>query len=373
MHLHSRRSFLQQLSRASLAALSACPLAALAQQKQFNRGLGLDRIQEERKQTLARYQFAFSSPYLSEDATTTPHAHQEIKQLIESYTQNKVYVKIYDGGVNGIGSSLASSVMVGATQGALLSIANVSPLIPALDLINIPYWCAESPAYLRLFQSALWQNHIVERASAANIKVLFPYVVGARTATSTKLFNKRISKPEDFAGVRFRVPASNNLHQFYQLTGAQPVSIMWRLAARTARADRFDALDPSVIGLFSGPDDLRHELGIISEIESVQDGWVAIANLQFIEQLDSVTRKQFLQAFEAIQQQQLLRYRDADYYCRQEFAKLEVPIYQPTISEKNALSQAYGADNPAWQAIIKLLLGSNGLQMFERFRQIASG
>jgi len=43
------------------------------------------------------------------------------------------------------------------------------------------------------------------------LKVLFPYVVGARTATSTNACGKLIKAPEDFEGIRFRTPGSKSL------------------------------------------------------------------------------------------------------------------------------------------------------------------
>ena len=49
---------------------------------------------EQKKEELAKYVFNFGSPYFSSNHFTTPHAHHEIKELIEKYTQNRVYVKI---------------------------------------------------------------------------------------------------------------------------------------------------------------------------------------------------------------------------------------------------------------------------------------
>lgn len=214
----------------------------------------------------------FSSPYKTSDYETTPHAHFEIKQLIEKYTQNNVYVEIRDDGIDGVGSSLASSVKYGLTDCALLSVSNLSPMIPELDIINIPFWSASPENYMRLFSSDVWQRHILSKLDKHNFKLLLPYVVGARTATSTKQFGKRIVTPEDFVDVIFRVPNSLNLKYFYQICKARPHIIPWELTAKTARVGRFEALAPSITGLYSGPDGLRNEIGIISEIESVHDG-----------------------------------------------------------------------------------------------------
>jgi len=136
-------------------------------------------VKEERqKEKLAKYIFNFSSPYWTSDHLTTPHAHLEIKQLIEAYTKNIVFVKIHDGGAKGIGSELSKSVSFGFSQGALLSVSNLAPMAPEVDILNIPFWCSKEREYLGLFKSRLWEKYVLSKMKAHKIQVLFPYVVG---------------------------------------------------------------------------------------------------------------------------------------------------------------------------------------------------
>ena len=128
--------------------------------------------EEKQKEKLARYHFNFSSPYYTAMHPTTPHAHAEIKQVVERYTRNKVFVKIHDGGSMGIGSSLANSVRFNESQGALISVSNISPMINEFDILNIPFWSAGDAEYIRLFNSQLWKQYVVSKAAAFNIKVL---------------------------------------------------------------------------------------------------------------------------------------------------------------------------------------------------------
>jgi TRAP-type C4-dicarboxylate transport system substrate-binding protein len=339
----------------------------------FNPVFAESEKEEEKKEKLAKYVFNFSSPYFTSKAKTTPHAHLEIKTLIEKYTHNKIYVKIYDGGVKGIGTSLANSVKFGVSQGALISVANLVPMIPEVDILNIPFWSSNENEYIRLFNSQEWQNHVLSKMMKYKLKVLFPYVVGARTATSTKIYGKLIKTPKDFEGVKFRIPGSKSLAVFYKLVKAKPQNIAWKLCARTARRGRYDALDPSVIGLYAGPEGLNRELGVISEIELVHDGWVAIGNTNFIDSLDAGTRRQFFDAFKEIQTVQVKSYHQAKNYCSQEFNKLGVKIYTPTSLEKEVLAKSFGHTNPEWDEVKKRLLGDNGMNIFDQFYKVAKG
>ncbi|WP_163835635.1 TRAP transporter substrate-binding protein [Spartinivicinus ruber] len=320
--------------------------------------------EEQKKGKLAKYIFNFASPYITDHYLTTPHAHHEIKQLIEQYTHNQIYVAIHDGGSFGIGSALSSSVIYGQVQGALLSISNLTPRAPAMDVINIPFWCASAERYQRLVNSSVWRQHVLTQA--AHVTVLFHYVVGSRTASSTRIYGKAIKSPEDFNGVRFRVPASESLLHFYQMAGAKPTSILWGLAAKTARLNRYDALDPSFIGLYSGPDELNREIGVITEIESVHDGWVAIANNHFMQSLDRSTRLAFLDAIEEIRHKQFFLYQRSNNLCRQNFSQIGVDIYQLSAQEKDTLKFAFGHQRKEWNSIKEKLLGPKWFSIFQK-------
>ena len=246
-------------------------------------------------------------------------------------------------------------------------------MVKELDVLNIPFWSSNDNDYLRLFNSSLWDRYVLSKMSKYNIKVLFPYVVGARTASSTKKFGKVIKSPEDFLNVDFRIPGSKTLAIFYKLTKANPVKIAWKLCAGTARAGRYQALDPAIIGLFAGPDNLKKEIGVISEIESVHDGWVAIGNQKFIDELDQITRAQILMAFEEVQIEQYEHYKNSRSYCVKEFEKLGTKIYTPTSAERESLAKAFGHQNPVYDEIKKQLLGPKGLSIFDDLHKVSKG
>lgn len=361
----TRRTFLLDALRLG-AALGAGAVVAGEERE----ALADDR----RKGELAKYRFRFGSPYATESAETSLNAHVEIKQLVEAHTHHRVHVEILDRGSEGIGTPLAVKVQTGYLQGAVLSVSNLAPMVPELDILNIPFWSAEEDAYLRLFSSEPWQRHVLSHASYHGIRFLFPYVVGSRTATSTRLYAKTIRAPEDFVGLRIRVPpGSGTLATLYKLAGAEPHPVAWKYCARTARAGRFDALDPAPAGLFAGPDNLRNEIGTISEIASVHDGWVAIANTGFVDAMDAKTRTRFLEAFEAVQAAQFESFRRVRRHVETEFGKLGVDIYRPTPEEKEAFSEAFGPAHPAWEQVKRDLFGKDGPAIFDELHAAATG
>ena len=218
-----RRTFLRHSLRAGIGL--SCMTFFPGQLLNSRLAFAGDAKEEKKKEKLAKYVFNFSSPYFTSDFETTPHAHLEIKELIEKYTKNKVFVKIHDGGINGIGSSLSNSVKFGMSQGALISVSNLVPMVPELDILNIPFWSSHETEYVRLFNSQAWEKYVLSKTQQDKLHVLFPYVVGARTATSTKIYGKLIKSPKDFEGIQFRIPGSKNLEIFYKLAKAEPQNI----------------------------------------------------------------------------------------------------------------------------------------------------
>jgi TRAP-type C4-dicarboxylate transport system substrate-binding protein len=239
-------------------------------------------------------------------------------------------------------------------------------MMKQIDILNIPFWSADAIPYTKVFNSQVFKKHILSGSTKYKIEVLFPYIIGSRTATSTKKYGKIIKDPNDFTGLKIRIPNSRSLRNFYKISNSNPITIPWGLAAKNARGNRFEALDSSPIGLYAGPDNLKKSIGKISLISSVHDGWVAIANSDFLESLDSKTKTQFLDAMEEIQREQMKLYQKAENYTFDQFRKLGAQIYRPTKLEIKKLAESFGHTHNSWKSIKKNLLGANGINIFEK-------
>jgi len=365
--MSARRNFLKRtLQATALVGISSHPLIARA-------SMLLSENEENVKARHAKYTFNFASPYLSANSQWTPHVHHEIKQLIEEKTHHNIHVNIIDGGQTGVGSSLVSGVKFGQIQGALVSISNLSPQVKALDILNIPFWINDDEEYLRVVHSPLWRHHILSKTNNFNLEVLFHYVVGQRTAASTKRSNVLIASPEDYKNIPVRIANSQVSNSYYQLAQSKPYPIAWKFCAAAARAGRFNILDPSIIGLYSGPDNLKNEIDTISKVDFAHDGWAAIANLDFINRLDKTTREQFNHALHDIQLIQHQHYLKANQACINQFKAMGVKFYAPDHQERQLFIDKLGHQLPAWQKTKQSLLGDNGMAVFDQLYEIAQG
>jgi TRAP-type C4-dicarboxylate transport system substrate-binding protein len=85
--------------------------------------------------------------------------------------------------------------------------------------------------------------------------------------------------PADLAGVKFRVPGSAMLQQYYRLVGANPTPVAWGETPSAIKQGVADALDPSVGALyvFGFKDILSH----VTFTQAVPDSQVFSMNLEW--------------------------------------------------------------------------------------------
>ena len=58
---------------------------------------------------------------------------------------------------------------------ALISVSNLSPRIPELDILNIPFWLSSPQEYAALCSSGVWQRHILSKFEKHNYYPLLHY------------------------------------------------------------------------------------------------------------------------------------------------------------------------------------------------------
>ena len=351
MNIKSRRHFIKSTLEVGAGAALHCALSAIAK-------VPFSSDEETAIRESAKYTMIFASPYSSNEWEVSPHTHSYLKKNVQELSEGQIYVDIRDKGSKGIGTDLMASVSRGFVSAALVSVSNLSPVAPELDILNIPFWAASSQEYVNLVTSDVWKTLIVDQIREQGlIDVLFHYIPGPRTATSTKNFERIIKTPSDIKDVNFRIPASKVLKIFYDLAGANPMQVDWKNVSTMSQVGRIDAMDPSIIGLYNGPNNLRQHIGVISQIDSVHDGWVAVINQQWYKRLSPYLQSALMAAAEKTFQDHLKRIIQVTQFCKQGFEKLETQIYTPSNDEKAEWVNQCGHFRPEWKAVKKKILG----------------
>ena len=159
---------------------------------------------EDSRARNAQHRMILATEYKLGSFVSYPIMQEAFKENAQNLSKGALYVKLFPAGQLGVGGSLAQKVQGGTVNAGGLSLSNFSAYAPAVDLINIPYWCGENQRYANLVTSKAWADEITPKVNAKNYKPLFYYTVDPRTIAVRKGFGRIVRTPDDMKGVKMR-------------------------------------------------------------------------------------------------------------------------------------------------------------------------
>jgi TRAP-type C4-dicarboxylate transport system substrate-binding protein len=285
-----------------------------------------------------------------------PIMQLDFKENIQNLTNGQVYVKLSPGGQLGAGGALAQKVQQGTIQAAQHSLSNFAPFAPVVDLINLPYFCGENQKFVNLMASDAWRKEVHPKVEAKGFKPLWYVVIDPRVVAMRKGGKGPIKTPDDLSGVKFRVPGSQMLQQYYRALGANPTPVSWGETPSAIKQGVADALDPAVGALHVfGFKDI---LSWITFTRAVPDAQVYSCNLEWFNGLPLDVREGIDFASEVTAHQNLSKVPAARGYAMAEMRKSGVQFYTPTADELAQWVQKGGHQNAEWDSYKNELAGS---------------
>ena len=309
-----------------------------------------------------------ATEYTVEQEVSVPVVQTAFKRYIEEISEGALEVELHPGGELGVGGALVEKLLSGSAHAIQVSLANLAASVPAIDLVNIPYWCGDNQSYANLVTSQAWKDAIAPRLAARGFKVLFYYTEDPRTIATRRGAGGPVRTPQDARGLRVRIPGSRVLAEFCRLVGAEPVTIPWGRTLDALREEEADALDPAATTLFTAG--FRDVLGSVSLISSVPDAQVYVCNLNWFESLTPELRTALEEASERAMAASFAALPGCRAYSADQLREGGVEIYQPTADEMVAWVEAAGEHRPEWDLFKIELAGS--LDAFARLRQAAA-
>lgn len=324
--------------------------------------------EENLRKKAAKYTMNIATAYIIGASRSYPIMQLDMKENVQNTTNGEIYVKLAPGGQLGAGSALAQKVQAGTIQAAQHSISNFAPFAPVVDLINIPYWCGENQRFINLVTSDVWKKEVNPKVAARGFKVLWYVCIDPRVVAIRKGMDGPIKTPQQMKGIKFRVPGSKILAQFYQLLGANPTPIAWGETSSAIKQGVADALDPSVEALYVFG--FKDVLSWVTFNGAVPDSQVYSCNLEWFNSLPKKVQQGIDFASEITMRQNLAKVPAARAYAMAELSKSGVQFYVPTAAEKKQWVAAAGAQLPAWDVFKKELAGD--LKTFDKLQEAAN-
>ncbi len=349
----ARRNFLKLAGSGSFTAA----LVAGAAGTLWSSEAVAQTAQEEReREQAAAHTMTLATAYVLGASRSYPIMQLDLKENIQNATNGKVYVKLAPGGQLGAGGALAQAVQSGTIQCAQHSLSNFAPFASAVDLINLPYFCGANQRFTNLVTSDAWKTEVHPKIEACGFKALFYVVIDPRVVAVRKGGAGAVLSPSDLSGVKFRVPGSAMLQQYYRLVGANPTPVAWGETPSAIKQGVADALDPSVGALyvFGFKDILSH----VTFTQAVPDSQVYSMNLEWFNSLPADVQEGIEFAGEMTAHQNLAKVPSARSYAMAELAKAGVEFHSLSDDQLGEWKAAGGYQRPDWDEFKVELAGS---------------
>jgi TRAP-type C4-dicarboxylate transport system substrate-binding protein len=324
--------------------------------------------EERAREKAAEHIMTVATAYVLGASRSYPIMQLDLKENIQNATNGKVYVKLAPGGQLGAGGSLVQKVQGGTIQAAQHSLSNFAPFASTVDLINMPYLCGSNQRFTNLVTSDHWNNEVHPKVEAAGFKALFYVNIDPRVVAVRKGGAGAVLSPSDLSGVKFRVPGSKMLQQYYRMVGANPTPVAWGETPSAIKQGVADALDPSVGALyvFGFKDILSH----VTFTQAVPDSQVYSCNLEWFNSMPADVQEGIMWASEMTAHQNLAKVPSARAYAMAELTKAGVEFHSLSDDQLAEWQEAGGYQRSEWDSFKTELAGS--MAAFDKLEEAAS-
>ncbi|MBF9051061.1 C4-dicarboxylate ABC transporter [Roseobacter sp. HKCCD9010] len=358
-----RRNFLKL---AGSGSFTAAMVAGAAGTLWSSEAAAQTQQEENAREAAADHIMTLATAYVLGASRSYPIMQLDLKENIQNMTNGKVYVRLAPGGQLGAGGALAQAVQSGTIQCAQHSLSNFAPFASVVDLINLPYFCGSNQRFTNLTSSEAWKQEVDPRIADSGFKALFYIVIDPRVVAVRQGGNAIIT-PADMSGVKFRVPGSAMLQQYYRMVGANPTPVAWGETPSAIRQGVADALDPSVgaLHVFGFGEILSH----VTFTQAVPDSQVYSVNLEWFNSLPMDVQEGIEFAGEITQAQNLAKVPAARGYAMSELTANGVEFHSLSDDQLAEWQAAGGYQLSDWDEFKTDLAGS--MDTFARLEEAA--
>ena len=322
--------------------------------------------EEREREAAAEHVMTLATEYVIGTTRSYPMMQLDVKENLQNASNGKIYVKLAPGGQLGTGSALAQKVQGGTVNAGQFSLSNFAPFAPAVDLINMPYFCGANQRFVNLVTSDVWKTEVNALVEQRGFKPMFYFCIDPRVMAVRQGGNAIIT-PADLQGVKFRVPGSQMLQQFYRLGGANPTPVAWGETPSAIKQGVADALDPSVGALyaFGFKDILSH----VTFTQAVPDSQCYACNLEWYNSLPADVQEAVEWASEMSFHQNLAKVPSSRTFAMAEMRKAGVEFHSLSADQLAEWQDTVGYQRSEWDSFKTELAGS--METFDKLVEAA--
>lgn len=151
-------------------------------------------------------------------------ASQRFAELVKQRTNGEVQITVFPNNQIGSDEALGRDLARGAVEFAFLNPGSLAGLDPLLDFHYLPYIAStfEMADKLMYNPNGILQKTLSRALSNQGMEPLAYFELEFRAVTNSK---KEITTPGDLKGLKVRVPGSAAIRSFFEVAGAQAVTM----------------------------------------------------------------------------------------------------------------------------------------------------
>lgn len=151
-------------------------------------------------------------------------ASKTFARLVKERTNGEIDITVFPNSQLGGDEALGRDVSRGAVEFAFLNVGSLTGLDPLLDIHYLPYIVTSDAEADKIFYNpdGILQRTLSETLGKHRMVALAYFELEFRAVTNSK---KPISTVEDLRGLKVRVPGSAAIRGFFEVAGAQPVTM----------------------------------------------------------------------------------------------------------------------------------------------------
>lgn len=212
---HTDGEFFMQLT----SALSRLPAALprLARSAVAALALGGIAVTGAAAQDMPEMTLKFGHPY--NESHPLALGAQRFADTVKEKSGGAITIEVFPNSTIGSSRDLVESLQIGVVDFALVPTTNVASFYPPLDIFYLPFLFRDSAHAYAVSDGEIGQALYADMLAQTGIRMLGMMESGFRTITTR---DKKIEKPEDMEGVKFRV-VNNPLNvATFKALGANP-------------------------------------------------------------------------------------------------------------------------------------------------------
>lgn len=163
-------------------------------------------------------------------------------ELVEVYSRGAMKVDVYPAAQLGGEQAVAKDVQLGIIDMTAVPTQNASMWYKPMDVFVMPFLFRDRFHVDAVINGPVGEELFEEYRKASGVRIISVFEYGNRAPMNNV---RAINTPEDFAGIKFRVPKSAIMVDTYQALGANPTAIDW--------GDLYAALQQGVADGLEGP------------------------------------------------------------------------------------------------------------------------